>query len=884
LTAEKITGLRKNFHAMQVLTWLYERTESQLNEDEDEDADLRLNLILDILEQPKRAKLHQLQFLLETNDEPCSKFSLLQTLYTLMNYYESPSPQKQFMAEWHAAQLDAESQDRSIQDFSEQWKIETLFPQYNRIHSIYHALTLLSQPSHPICKQISEKHRKHLVRLFTALVLFDELGSGERVVTYFKFSDPSGNPEQDRYRLINEFPFPILGHTVRLEVTVPSQGELHSLFKYAYPVPYALYLEEDGEFHGFYFHAENHANHEQRVQAIKSLCKTLCDLWNAAVKEGKLLWFLQQISSGPCIEGATRSVLTIFSAAMEAGNPALVPAEINNALHFYYQCAEAFADTFCLPKTISTMTKLIYDAHQGKAHLKKIAGPRNGEADTWQQSGIVTWEVVENYLRDLGILDDTADENEISKLNAFLKPLPFSVIADLYQSVYSRYILSEDESYPWNHPFFTLSLNPWKNFDPKLAALKKVEFLTETYFINNNIADETTLLMHAILFQRDDIANALINYNGPLRLTPESDFDENDEEDKHLEFIIALAHILSTAPKGVDRLIENFDSLITNQSGLLLLTLALENQNLSEKFVACFPKQHRIFDLDTEEKTEPLFSLLILQHPKYSFKLADQFLRLFPAWANKLDGYLLDTTFNEEPLLPFLFIKEDDNRHIVPDEINLDGLKLLETLLELNPQFSLPGSNALFWYHTDEFEVIDTAFYKLCLHEKGHQVLASLFSNNPAIAAELDPKVLCGTDDRVSSMPALFWLCASDSGRELLSRIIDCCPQHLASIITVNALVMRENKGPFIEKSAARFLLSANNEVSQKIIKTLIETNINLAPVFQKTAATLAGCSLFQNHKKRKDMDDDENPDKNQKTKFQRQGVAANDALIRRCR
>lgn len=868
LSEEKIMWLQNNFTAMRALVWITKKMKTQC----DEENDLIRETIKDILDHPEDAKYHFSKIFSQQGSKEINDDSLVFYLDERQDEYnEKFSPRIERLCDWYAENLDRNSGIAEIEDLAEKCEIRKSFSQPG-ITSISDAIHFISNPDNMDKLCINKEEQRYLLGLFIAIGTFEWLGSipGGYPVNYIRESFQADDPTKDKIKILHQFL--VFGRKVELQATLPLNSVPEDFFQYQFKEGYTLWVEVDGELHGFCFHGEFYKNSAERIQVINRLCKTLCYFWNFSAENGNLMWFLQQIKGGPCIEAATRSVFAIFAVAVESGNPELVPAELVTALSFYYQAAEAFADFFGLPKTFSLMKKLIFDAYRGKIHLKKFILANNLE-ESWCEHDLVDLQEVEDFLNIAIPLEDKVDVNEIKKMDAFLRKATFEENVTAIKKLYSLYITPEMGYYPWHHPFFETFLKHWRKLDSELDAKETVEFLAKTGLLNSRLYDNVTPLVHAIFSQRSDMIEEMLKQKGLVFLDEE--LDVYDDDQYFFDAFSDLAIITYNVPESIERLAENFASLCQSSLGQFFLIKILENNQTAQQAFKIFLNNIPRLRLSGKEETkEKIFYVILPQATQYSCRLVNLLLQIFPEWGKKVDwNDILEGSISS--LLPHLLVEE------INDEVNLkEALKFLTRLLELDPSFSVAGADALFWYDKVEqmSPVVSTAFSVLCQVEEGHRIQAKFFRNSSDIAEELSSEVLCGMsnseeDNCASTASALFWLCASGSGRELFMQIIRLCPQHIASIVTPMALERVVRNGPFANQSAASVLLAAKDQVSQEIIETLVTNNPNLATVFRKkTVFVIQNEGLFQSgrHPKRKDREDDNRKDdKRQKTTSQ---------------
>ena len=128
---------------------------------------------------------------------------------------------------------------------------------------------------------------------------------------------------------------------------------------------YKVEVSQDNEVHIMYFHAENHESTDARKKALTLLREQLCRAWNDTAELGKLADFLNVITCGPCVEGATIDALTKVVLLQQT-----TPQLYNKTVQPYFLQAKSLLECLGLKAYGKNIEKIILMAHANETTLE----------------------------------------------------------------------------------------------------------------------------------------------------------------------------------------------------------------------------------------------------------------------------------------------------------------------------------------------------------------------------------------------------------------------------------------------------------------------------------------------------------------------------------
>ncbi len=759
----------------------------------------------------------------------------------------------------HAAFLDL----RSTDDLKVQEQSKRVIEEYSsrngeNVHSMLDVVRLLENPKWRLQFLFKETEQKSLLRLAKAIYIFQTMGNPDVSSTAQLIDGPTYSPF--KFMTINSNLNGII-FNLSVRTAIPNEVANPSepvFFSYDYAHIYQLSLIESldisqHEMHGFYFHGENHQTKEERVAAIKRLADTFCAIWNQCVERNQLHWFLQQLMSGPCIEGATRKVFAIFAAvealqATLASDQIFLPATEQAVLNFYHGMAESFADFLYMPKTTFVMSKLIADVYAKNNYLA-----HSSEMDEVNQSWQVvplTEEKIQFYIESLGIYDEQPTTDEIKKFEERIKELSFQEAADLIDKLepYTKFFDEKCENCFWQHPYFKTFLKYGESMPRnQIDAQDFVRFLCDIDYIDNFYNKKLNFITHAVLCDREDVVQSLLECEKFIEILDE-DYFENymlpgcEENEVFLKLIDYVGNNLSDI--NIEKIIDNIDIFSLYKIYVDFLNNLLEKEKFSNKFFS-FIKEMNVDEIfEIKKKDESFLCKLISSCSPSAILLAGKFLHHLP----RLAVYFVELFSSKIGVLSSLF-------GMYPIE---QSVEFFEKIIDSQPSLLAIINDNLFDVEDDSHMPIIFDFFHC---PRGLKLFEKIIENEPKNIKKITQKVFCQLDNDTNlTSPLLFHCCASKEGRELFLTMLTLDAVHMTSLVTSEALALLIDNKQEGKKSAAACLLEAQDEASQNIIKILLYYKPELGSVLSKNIFfSTANQGFFAENKKRER--DDSDPD-----------------------
>ncbi|WED44341.1 hypothetical protein [Legionella cardiaca] len=197
----------------------------------------------------------------------------------------------------------------------------------------------------------------------------------------------------DAIKVISDNKFNLVSESVKKHV-VHVFSAISQISKSQQDIPGSVFpidILDSGETYRFYFHGENYPDYAARRATLERLNIALINIWNDAIENKQLAFFLENIQAGPCIEGATREAMAKVVGAIEKR---ILPTDFDTAMAMYFAQAAALLARLNLPQSLMNIHDLILQIHGGERCTPKLNTPE-----------VITSNTIRSYLKTLGYYD-----------------------------------------------------------------------------------------------------------------------------------------------------------------------------------------------------------------------------------------------------------------------------------------------------------------------------------------------------------------------------------------------------------------------------------------------------------------------------------------------